>query len=98
MIDLRRGYPALHDGGIVMLDTTNASVLSYVRKGPDGSAILVSLNFTAQYQTVHLDLAAAGVGNHYTWVHIDAPVQFGPLYTASTLTLPPYAALVTGLK
>jgi alpha-glucosidase len=98
LIDLRRGYPALHDGGIVMLDTANPSVLSYVRKAPDGSAILVSLNFTAQYQTVHLDLAVAGVGNRYTWVHMDAPVQFGPLYTLSPLTLPPYAALITGVK
>ena len=35
LIDLRRGYPALHDGGIVMLDTTNPSVLSYVRTAPD---------------------------------------------------------------
>jgi alpha-glucosidase len=98
LIDLRRGYPALHDGGIVMLDTANPSVLSYVRKGPDGSAILVSLNFTDQPQTVHLDLAAAGVGNHYTWVHMDANAQFGPLYTLSPLTLPPYAALITGVK
>ncbi len=98
MIDLRRSYPALRDGGIVMLDTTNPSVLSYVRKGADGSAILVSLNFTAQYQTVHLDLAAAGVGNHYTWSHLDDNVQFGPFYTLSPLTLPPYAALITGVK
>ena len=37
MIDLRRGYPALRDGGIVMLDTANPSVLSYVRNAPAGS-------------------------------------------------------------
>jgi alpha-glucosidase len=98
LIDLRRGYPALHDGGFVMLDPTNPSVLSFVRKAADGSAILVSLNFTAQYQTVHLDLAATGVGSHYTWVHMDDNVQFGPLYTLSPLTLPPYAALITGVK
>jgi hypothetical protein len=79
--------------------------LSYVRTTPPGRGsdpiarpILVSVNFTAQYQTVHLNLAAAGVGNHYTWSHLDAPVQFGPAYTASTLTLPPYAALITGIQ
>jgi len=98
MIDLRRSYSALRDGGIIMLDTTNPNVLSYVRKAADGSAILVSLNFTAQYQTVHLDLAAAGVGNHYTWCYMDDNVQFGPFYTLSPLTLPPYAALITGVK
>ena len=95
LIDLRRSYRALHDGGIVMLDPTNPSVLSYVRKAPDGSAILVSLNFTAQYQTVHLDLAAAGVGNHYTWVHMDAPVE---LHGLTTFTLPPYASLIAGVQ
>ncbi len=105
LIDLRRAYPALRDGGIVFLDTTNPNVLSYVRTTPPGRGsdpiarpILVSVNFTAQYQTVHLNLAAAGVGNHYTWSHLDAPVQFGPFYTASTLTLPPYAALITGIQ
>ena len=99
MIDLRRSYPALHDGGIVFLDTSNPNVLCYVRTAPVGSeSILVSLNFTDQYQTVHLNFAAAGVGNHYTWSHLDAPVQFGPFYTLSPLTLPPYAALVTGVK
>ena len=97
LIDLRRGYPALHDGGIVMLDPTNPSVLTYVRTAPTGQQpILISVNFTDQPQTVHLNLAAAGFGTHYTWMHLDAPVAFTNNLT--TFTMPPYASLITGLQ
>ncbi len=37
LIAMRRGMPALHDGGVVMLDTSNVKVLSYVRTAPAGS-------------------------------------------------------------
>jgi alpha-glucosidase len=102
LIDLRRGYPALRDGGFVLLDPTNPSVLTYVRTTPAGSTgpmarpILISVNFTAQYQTVHLDLAAAGVSDHYTWMHLDAPVAFTNNLT--TFTMPPYASFIAGTQ
>ena len=55
LIDLRRGYPALHDGGIVMLDTANPGALTYARTAPTGAhAILISVNFTAHSELVHL--------------------------------------------
>src|SRR5271170_7318608 len=57
LITLRREIPALHDGGMVMVDTTNASVLSYVRTVPaGGKAVVVALNMTAQPQKIALDL------------------------------------------
>jgi alpha-glucosidase len=99
LIDLRRSYPALHDGGFVLLDPTNPSVLTYVRTAPAESnarPILISVNFTNQPQTVHLDLAAVGLSNRYTWVVMDAPVQFTNNLT--TFTLPPYASLITGVQ
>jgi alpha-glucosidase len=97
LIDLRRAYPALHDGGFLMLDEQNPSVLTYVRTAPAGSKpILISLNFTAQPQTVHLDLAAAGLGDHYTWIVMNVPVQLKT--TLTTFTLPPYASLIAGVQ
>jgi alpha-glucosidase len=55
LIAMRRSMPALHDGGVVMLDTDNPSVLSYVRTSPaGGKAVLVSLNMSATEQTIHL--------------------------------------------
>ena len=54
---MRRKRDALRYGGMVMLDTTNPSVLSYVRTAPPGHPdIVVSLNMTAQPQTIALDL------------------------------------------
>ena len=99
LIDLRRGYPALHDGGIILLDTANPSVLTYVRTAPAGQqAIFVSVNFTDKDQTIRPDLAAAGLPDHYTWVHMDANIEFNSGKTLATITLPPYAAIITGVQ
>jgi alpha-glucosidase len=99
LIDLRRGYPALHNGGFLMLDEQNPSVLTYVRTAPAGQQpIFVSVNFTNQDQTIHPNLPAAGLPDHYTWVHMDANIEFNSGKTLATITLPPYAAIITGLQ
>jgi alpha-glucosidase len=41
LIAMRREMPALRDGGMVMLDTANPSVLSYVRTPPAGGPAVV---------------------------------------------------------
>jgi len=104
---LRRSNPALHDGGIIMLDNTNASVLSYIRTAPKGARpVLISLNMTAQPQTIHLDLAAmAGIAVHSlkslfgtedlsTFACKDCTQ---PAFTTD-LTLPPYASFIAEVQ
>jgi alpha-glucosidase len=98
LIDLRRAYPALRDGGIVMLDPTNPGALTFVRITPGQQPVLISVNFTDKPQTVHPNLAAASLPNGYTWVHMDANIEFNSGKTLTTITLPPYASLVTGLQ
>jgi alpha-glucosidase len=104
MIDLRRSYPALHDGGITFLDTTNPGALTYVRTKPSGSGgpmtqpVFVSVNFTDKPQIVHPNLTAAGLPDHYTWVHMDANIEFNSGKALTTITLPPYSSIVTGLQ
>ncbi|HEY1807782.1 MAG TPA: alpha-glucosidase [Acidobacteriaceae bacterium] len=67
IIALKRADPALHDGEEVMLNPNDEHVLSWLRKGPDGEAVVVACNFTAQPQTVNLDLSAQGIqGTHAT--------------------------------
>ena len=62
LIAMRRDLPALHDGGVVMLDKTNPNALSYVRTAPAGAKpVVVVLNMSAEPQTVSLDLASAGI-------------------------------------
>jgi len=106
LIALRRSNAALHDGGIVMLDNTNAAVLSYLRTPPAGAhAVLVSLNMTAAPQTVHLDLASAGIAVHSLKSLAGTPDLSAftckdcaqPAFTTD-LTLPPFAALIAEVQ
>jgi alpha-glucosidase len=99
LIELRRTNPALRDGALHMLDPTNPNVLSYLRKGPAGSpSVVVSLNFTAQPQTVSLDLAGTGViSNHIkTLMTDDASLQSTTSLT--NIVLPPFASWVASVQ
>ena len=58
LLALRRGDPALRTGRLVMLDATNPRVLTYARVMPEGSGIIVSLNMSAQTQTVTINGSA----------------------------------------
>jgi alpha-glucosidase len=95
----RRDKPTLHDGGIVMLDNTNPSVLTYLRTAPAGSkSILVSLNMTDQPQTIHLDLTTAGI--HTTRIHtiLTGSSDLNNAATVTNITLPPFASLVAEVE
>ena len=99
LIEMRRTDPALHDGALTMLDRTNPNVLSYLRKGPPGSpSVVVALNFTAQSQTVSLDLAGIGLsGNSVKTLLTDAP----SLQSATSLKqieLPPFASWIGSVQ
>jgi alpha-glucosidase len=99
LIAMRKDDPTLRDGKQVMLDESNPSVLSYVREGVSGHpAVVVALNFTAQPQTISLDLSKAKVsGKTVTTLLTNAP----GLKQASSLqniTLPPYASWVGSIK
>ncbi len=61
LIALRRENAALRDGSMTMLDLTNPSVISYLRKAADGSMVVVSVNCSARKQTVSLDVPGGSV-------------------------------------
>jgi alpha-glucosidase len=99
LIKMRANNPALHDGALTMLDPANPNVLSYLRKGPAGSpSIVVALNFTAQPQTVSLDLAGTGVpGSSVKTLMTDTP----SLQSATNFThieLPPFASWIASVQ
>jgi alpha-glucosidase len=99
LVELRRTDPALRDGALHMLDPTNPNVLSYLRKGPPGSpSVVVSLNFTAQPQTVSLDLAGTGVisNNIKTLMTNDASLQ--STVSLTKIVLPPFASWVASVQ
>jgi alpha-glucosidase len=106
LIALRRTNLTLYDGGVFMLDNQNPAVLSYVRTAPAGAhPILISLNFTAHPQTVHLDLTTAGIAAHglKPLLASDDPSAFACKDCAQSpltvnLTLPPYASLIAEVQ
>ena len=95
LISMRRNLPALHDGGVVMIDTENPDVLSYVRTAPAGAkAIVVSLNMSATPQVVHLDLAAGGHGGTAVKTLLSSDPSLREVHSVADLTLPPFASYV----
>lgn len=94
LIHLRRDLPALHDGGIVMLDPTNPTVLSYLRTAPAGaSPVVVAVNMSAQPQALHLDLSPA----HLKPTTIKTLLTDDPALTTATtttITLAPFASWI----
>jgi alpha-glucosidase len=56
VIRLKKTIPAFERGRNTMLDTKNDKVLSWMRKAPGDPPVVVSVNFTAQRQTVSLSV------------------------------------------
>ena len=94
LIAMRREMSALQDGGMVMVDTMNPSVLSYVRTPLVGqNSVVVALNMTAQPQKISLDLSPAGISQKgvRTLLTNEASLQG---VTTTSMTLPPFASWV----
>jgi alpha-glucosidase len=61
LIQLKKNNPVLAQGAQMMLDNENPKVLSWMRQAPGASPIVVSVNFTAEAQTVNLTGGSAGL-------------------------------------
>jgi alpha-glucosidase len=99
LIAMRKKDPTLRDGKMVMLDTNNPSVLSYVREGVAGQpSILVALNCTAEPQAIFLDPTAADAyGKSVHTLLTNAPA-LRDVSGVSAIMLPPYASWVGTIK
>jgi alpha-glucosidase len=60
LIHLKKTNPAFAYGDNVMLDTENTKVLSWMRQKPGAPSVVVSVNFTADPQTVSLSVPGSG--------------------------------------
>jgi alpha-glucosidase len=99
LIALRRDMPALRDGGVTLLDKTNANVLSFVRTVPDGALegtkpVVVSLNMSAQPQTVAFDLTEVGLNSTRLNVLLSDDNSAPKDADAKRITLPPFGSFV----
>ncbi|MGA7413802.1 MAG: alpha-glucosidase [Bryobacteraceae bacterium] len=60
LIALRRTNPALHDGSMKMLETSNQNVLAWSRTAPNAKSVVIACNFTAEPQVVSLQKVLGG--------------------------------------
>jgi alpha-glucosidase len=98
LIALRRSNAALRAGRTLMLDQSNASVLTYARVARAGEVVLVSLNMSAQPQTLSLGLAAAGVPGSRLITLLASPAPIAHAAAADRVTLAPFAAWVAQVR
>ncbi len=99
LIAMRRSNPTLHDGGVVMLDTANPNVLSWVRTAPAGAKpVVVSLNLSTEAQTVNLDLAAAGVTGGTVQPLLVEGEGLATATSVKGLVLPPYGTFIAQVQ
>ncbi|HUL19433.1 MAG TPA: alpha-glucosidase [Steroidobacteraceae bacterium] len=98
LLALRRGDPALRTGRLAMLDAGNAHVLTYARVTPEGSGIIVSLNMSAQSQTVTINAGAAGLAGYRFRTLLSSPRELRIAGPGGRLTLPAYGAWVAAVE
>ena len=94
VIALRRTNPALHDGSITMLDTSNPDVLSYLRK-EGANAVVVAMNCTAEPKTISLD-PGMKVSTVKTLATTDPSLEAAK--SLSSVTLAPYSSWIAEVK
>jgi alpha-glucosidase len=97
IIALRRNNPALRDGTMAMIPSTDADVLAYVRSFGT-SHVVVAMNMSAQPKT--LALSPADLGASTTDVHtLAASVpELSAVTSVQTVTLPPFSSWVAAVE
>jgi alpha-glucosidase len=98
LIALRRSIAALRDGRTVMLDPGNAKVLSYARVAADGKAVIVSLNMSAQPQTVSLGLEGPGLHGSRLTTLLASAAPIAAQAAHQPVKLAPFGAWVGELR
>jgi alpha-glucosidase len=94
LIRLRRENPAFYAGDYVSLNDTDPNVMAYLRKSPNGTAVVV-LNFSSQPQTIALDANKVGASSGRVLLATDrgvARVNF------SHVALEPYGVMIASVS
>lgn len=86
---LKHENAALRSGAQIMLNPSDNTVLSWLRKGPKGEAVVVICNFTAQPQNVSYDLKPLGIVKRGVKTLLKTPGTRDPVSLAA-ITVPPF--------
>ncbi len=99
LMRLRSDIPALKFGGMVMLDTENPHVLSYLRTAPNGSApVVVSINMSKEPQTVSFDLTPDEIKGKAVKTLASTSASLQGANSLEKVALPPLTAWVAQVQ
>ena len=93
LIALKQHDAALHEGAEIMLDASGDHVFSWLRKGPNGEAVVVACNFTARPQTANLNLSGQGIHSRQLKTLLKTPGARDP-QSLDSIPLGPYGVYI----
>ena len=93
LIRLKKTVPAFENGTNIMLDTGNTRVLSWMRQAPGAPQVVVSVNFTAQPQTVDLTIGGVGIEPRRLKTLLKSPGAADPA-SLKSISLGPYGVYI----
>ncbi len=98
LIHLKKTAPAFSQGANIMLDTENTKVLSWARQAQGAPQVFISVNFTAEPQTVNLSASnTAGVKARKLMTLLKSPGAADP-ESLSQIKLGPYGVYIGELQ
>ncbi len=98
LIALRRSHPALHDGGMTMLESSNRQILAWSRTAPTGKVVVVACNFAAEPQVVSLQNALGGSGKTARTLAFSGGPQQNSTVNLNAVSLPAYGSIVAEVE
>ena len=99
LIALRRGNPAMHNGGMVMLNREDPDVLAWVRTAPAGAKpVVVAMNMSAAAKTISLNLTEAGLQGKKAKTLAASDPSLGGVTSFEAITLPAYTVWVAAVQ
>lgn len=97
LIELRRTNEALRDGKYIAVDTSNPSVLSFLRKSDNGT-VVVSANMTKAPQKVSLNLLKQGINSSKAKSLVSSFEISDGNVNLKSIELPAYGAIVAQIE
>ena len=93
LIQMKKQDPALAEGEEIMLNTSDNNVLSWLRKGANGEAVVVACNFTDQPQSISLDVTGQGIQGTHATTLLKSPGAADPA-SLQSVQLGPYGVYI----
>jgi alpha-glucosidase len=96
LIQLRRFNASIRDGSYATVNPDDPNVLSFLRKGGNGS-VLVALNMSAQPQKMKFELAAQGIKRTSANLLLSTP-DIPEAIDTTNVTLPGFGVLIAEIR